>query len=122
MNPVQETLERRMERFDHTIKAPERSLQQRMSALENANEIRTYRAQLKRDLKSGKINALKLLIDPPEKLETMKIFDLLLAVPKIGRTKANKMLMQCRISPSKTIGGLSERQRTEMVSMLGRRS
>jgi hypothetical protein len=28
--------------------------------------------------------------------------------------------VQCRISPSKTIGGLSQRQRTELVSMLRR--
>jgi hypothetical protein len=34
--------------------------------------------------------------------------------------KANKVLQQCRISPSKTIGGLSERQRNELVSLLRR--
>ena len=32
---------------------------------------------------------------------------MLLAVPKYGRVKVNKILQQCRISPSKTIGGLS---------------
>ena len=45
---------------------------------------------------------------------------MLLAVPKYGRVKANRILNQCRISPSKTIGGLSERQRTELVSLLRR--
>ena len=40
---------------------------------------------------------------------------MILAVPKYGRVKANKILNQCRISPSKTIGGLSERQRAELV-------
>jgi hypothetical protein len=48
------------------------------------------------------------------------VFDMLLAVPKYGRVKVNKVLVQCRISPSKTIGGLSQRQRTELVSMLRR--
>ena len=33
--------------------APERSLDQRMEALKRANDIRTERAQLKRDLKAG---------------------------------------------------------------------
>ena len=61
-----------------------------------------------------------LLLDPPEYLETAKVFDMLLAVPKYGRVKVNKILAQCRISPSKTIGGLSERQRTELVSLLRR--
>ena len=61
-----------------------------------------------------------LLLEPPEWVETAKVFDMLLAVPKYGRVKVNKVLVQCRISPSKTIGGLSQRQRTELVSMLRR--
>ena len=100
--------------------APERSLTQRMDALRRANDIRTRRAQLKRDLKAGRANIHKLLIDPPTYVETAKVFDMLLAVPKYGRVKVNKVLNQCRISPSKTIGGLSERQRTELVAMLRR--
>ena len=99
---------------------PERSLTQRMDALKRANEIRTQRARLKRDLKAGRIQIQGLLLDPPDYLATAKVFDLLLAVPKYGRVKANKILTQCRISPSKTIGGLSERQRNELVSYLRR--
>jgi len=100
--------------------APERSHIQRMDALQRANEIRTRRAQLKRDLRAGKIRIDQLLTDPPEFLETAKVFDMLLAVPKYGRVKANKILQQCRISPSKTVGGLSERQRAELVELLTR--
>jgi hypothetical protein len=100
--------------------APERSLHQRMDALKRANEIRTRRARLKRDLKAGRAQIQALLLDPPEYLLTAKVFDLLLAVPKYGRVKANRILTQCRISPSKTIGGLSERQRNELVSYLRR--
>jgi hypothetical protein len=99
---------------------PERSLNQRMDALARANEIRTARAQLKRDLKAGRSSIQSLLLDPPEYLETAKVFDMLLAVPKYGRVKVNKMLVTCRISPSKTIGGLSQRQRSELVSLLRR--
>jgi hypothetical protein len=101
----------------HTA-APERSLTQRMDALQRANEIRTRRAQLKRDLKAGRVSIHTLLLNPPDFLATAKVFDMLLAVPKYGRVKANKVLQQCRISPSKTIGGLSERQRAEIVSLL----
>lgn len=96
--------------------APERSLTQRMDALQRANDVRTRRAQLKRDLKAGRTNIHGLLLDPPEYLQTAKVFDLLLAVPKYGRVKVNRILNVCRISPSKTIGGLSERQRNELVS------
>jgi hypothetical protein len=103
----------------HSV-APERSLHQRMDALQRANEIRTRRAQLKRDLKGGRVSIHTLLLDPPEYLQTAKVFDMLLAVPKYGRVKVNKVLQQCRISPSKTIGGLSQRQRSELVSLLRR--
>ena len=100
--------------------APERFLTQRMDALRRANEIRTRRADLKRELKAGRQQIHGLLLDPPEYLQTAKVFDLLLAVPKYGRVKVNRILTQCRISPSKTIGGLSERQRGELVSYLRR--
>lgn len=100
--------------------APERSFTQRMDALKRANQIRTKRARLKRDLKAGRAQIQTLLLNPPEYLLTAKVFDLLLAVPKYGRVKANRILTQCRISPSKTIGGLSERQRNELVSYLRR--
>jgi hypothetical protein len=87
-----------------------------MDALQRANDVRTRRAQLKRDLKAGRTQIHGLLLGPPEYLQTAKVFDLLLAVPKYGRVKVNRILTQCRISPSKTIGGLSERQRNELVS------
>jgi hypothetical protein len=103
------------------IAAPERSLVQRMEALQRANSIRSRRAQLKRDLKAGRQPIHELLLQPPDYLETAKVFDLLLAVPKYGRVKVNKILSTCRISPSKTIGGLSERQRAELVELMRRR-
>ncbi|HTX29923.1 MAG TPA: integration host factor, actinobacterial type [Solirubrobacteraceae bacterium] len=101
--------------------APERSYMQRMEALQRANDIRSRRAQLKRDLKAGRQPIDELLLAPPAYLETAKVFDLLLAVPKYGRVKVNKILTQCKISPSKTVGGLSERQRRELVAFMRRR-
>ncbi len=100
--------------------APERSLDQRMEALKRANDIRTARAKLKKDLKANRASIHTILLDPPEYVMTAKVFDMLLAVPKYGRVKTNRILNQCRISPSKTIGGLSERQRNELVNQLRR--
>jgi hypothetical protein len=109
------------ESFPKQVAAPERSLVQRMEALQRANDIRSRRAQLKRDLKAGRTPIHELLLNPPDYVQTAKVFDLLLAVPKYGRVKVNKILGQCRISPSKTLGGLSERQRGELVALLRRR-
>lgn len=109
------------ERYGLGLSVPERSLVQRMEALDRANWIRSRRKLLKLDLAAGRVSVLDLLDDPPEYAETMKLYDLLLAVPKLGRVKVNKVLSQCRISPSKTLGGASERQRGEVLGLLRRR-
>jgi hypothetical protein len=100
--------------------APERSLDQRMEALKRANDIRVKRARLKKDLKDGQRRIEDILSDPPEFVSTAKVFDMLLAVPKFGRVKAARFLNQCRISQSKTVGGLSERQRAELIALFNR--
>ncbi len=102
------------------VQAPLRSLDQRMEALRRANEIRVRRAQLKKELKAGSVQIETVLQDPPDYVETAKVIDILMAVPKFGRVKAARFLNQCRISQSKTVGGLSERQRAELVSLLRR--
>jgi len=112
--PVPETKRKLSFKEKHALE----TIPARMEALERANEIRSRRAQLKRDLRGGKTTIDRLLEAPPEYLETAKVFDLLLATPKYGRVKANKVLQQVRISPSKTVGGLSERQRGELVLLL----
>jgi hypothetical protein len=91
-----------------------------MEALKRANDIRVKRAQLKKNLKSGEISIEQILADPPEFVSTAKVFDMLLAVPKFGRVKATRLLTQCRISQSKTIGGLSDRQRQELIGLFNR--
>jgi S13-like H2TH domain len=100
--------------------APERSLDQRMEALRRANDIRVRRAQLKKDLKAGRARIQDILREPPDYVSTAKVFDMLMAVPKFGRVKATRFLNQCRISQSKTVGGLSDRQRSELVALFER--
>lgn len=97
---------------------PTRSLAQRQEALRLANHIRTYRADLKRDIKQGTMLVSTILKDPPAEVLTMKVWALLLAMPKVGRTKANKWLSKSRVSYSKTIEGLSDRQRRELLVLL----
>lgn len=99
--------------------APERSLQQRRDALARANEVRTFRAAMKKDLKGRQQSLLPLLEEPPAELASMKVLDLLIAAPKVGRVKATKVLRSAQVSPSKTVGGLSERQRTELLVRMG---
>ncbi len=101
-----------------TITTPDRSLEQRLAALQQANYIRSRRARLKRDLKAGRADLAPLLLEPPSWLETAKVTDLLLTLPKYGRVKTTKILRHLAIAPSKTVGGLSRRQRAALVATL----
>ena len=86
-----------------------------MRALRHANEIRIRRAGLKRELASGRVRIEDIIAHPPEFARTAKVYELLLALPKVGPAKAARSLSQCRIAPSKTVGGLSDRQRQELI-------
>lgn len=94
---------------------PPRSLDQRLAALERANRVRSARAALKRDLKAGRVALEQLLEDPPDWLLTARIGELLLAVPKLGSVKVRRRLALCAIAPSRTLGGLTVRQRRELL-------
>lgn len=84
-------------------------LEQRMSALERANEIRVYRARLKKDVASGRASYDTFLALGPhdERLQSMKLTAALRVMPGLGPAKISKILQRAAISPSKTLGGLS---------------
>lgn len=92
-----------------------------MEALERANDIRTKRANFKKQMKAAttkdksKGKAVEAILEPPPFMESMKVFDLLMSTRGFGRVKTNKYLQRLTISPSKTLGGLSQRQRTVLA-------
>ena len=82
--------------------------------------MRTARSLLKERLKQGAVNLSSLLFDCPSYLGTAKVTDLLQALPGYGPTKADKLLARCRISPVKTMVGLTPRQRQALLEALSR--
>lgn len=103
------------------VGAPLRTLDQRAEALVRANEVRFYRAQLKAAWRAGKVggrDAVAVLLEPTELEETWKVYKLLVAIPKVGRVKADKVLRRAGVSPAKTVGGLTSRQREELLRVL----
>jgi hypothetical protein len=100
--------------------APERSTDQRREALALANEVRFKRAALKAALKRGELSIVSLINEPPQYLASARIRELLLACPGYGRVKVERLLELCEVSPRKTIAGLNERQRRELVEALDR--
>lgn len=111
----------------------ERSLQQRRDALAEANRIRSLRARGKEVLAVDRswdaLIALVEALKPPRDAdgapigsshdwETAKIYNVLVASRMIGVTKANTILKRAKVSPSKTLGGLTFRQRRELANVL----
>jgi len=102
---------------ERSERAPAQTLEQRLRALRQANEIRSRRAALKKELASGRVRIADVLAQPPAYAKTAKVRDLLLAVPKVGPARAARVLSRCRIAPAKTVGGMSERQRRELIEL-----
>jgi hypothetical protein len=107
-----------VESGSQTLSVPPRSREQRQAALARANEVRVARAQLKRELAAGTIELAQLLSVPPASAERAKVEELLLAVPRIGPARAQRALAHCRIAETKTVAGLSDRQRAELIDFL----
>jgi hypothetical protein len=103
-----------------TMITPDVRLEQRMEALERANEIRRRRARLKRDLKAGRKAIEDVLRDPPDYLSSATILDLVMWTPKRKRVKAGQVLRRCHITPTRTVGALTERQRQIIIAELHR--
>lgn len=100
-------------------RAPERTSQERRTALQEANRVRFARAATKRDLKSGELDIYDLLMDPSEELKGAKVEEMLLAVRGMGRIKVNRILREAGVSRSKTLVGLTHGQRDRLIRALG---
>ena len=99
---------------------PDRSLEQRMAALKRGNGYRIARADLKHEVKAlGRAEGSMLIAEhleaPPEWLASMKVYELLKAVPGWGERHVREALRREQVSPVKTVAGLSPRQRRALV-------
>ena len=92
--------------------------QQHMQALELANRVRLARATLKRRVGTGELSAAEVIVTCPWEAESMPIMDLLMSQRRWGRTRCRKFLTSIRMSETKTVGSLTERQRRTLAALL----
>lgn len=92
---------------------------QHLRALARANEVRLARAELKRHVLSGELDAATVVLDVPWAAETMSIGDLLLSQRRWGHTRVRKVLATVPMSEGKPIGTMTERQRHALAAALG---
>lgn len=93
---------------------------QHMQALERANLVRLARAELKRAIARGDLDASEVVRDCPWETESMTISELLTSQRRWGRTRARKFLTPLALNENKQLGTLTSRQRrllsTELAS------
>lgn len=103
------------------LPAPKRPMSQQLAALKNANEIRSKRAQLKRDLKAGKVKIVRVVLDPPDYISGAKVSVILEAMPMWGPVRVKRLLnsMDPLISTDCPFEALAWERRKQLVAALG---
>jgi hypothetical protein len=91
---------------------------QYMRALERANEVRLARAELKRRVAFGEIDAAEVILYCPWEAQSMAVGDLLTSQRRWGQIRCRKFLSQIPISEQKAIGSMTERQCRALAAML----
>ncbi len=91
---------------------------QHIQALERANLVRLARAELKRSIARGEINAFEVVSECPWETESMTIAELLTSQRRWGRTRARKFLLPLGLNENKRLGTLTSRQRLLLAAEL----
>lgn len=99
---------------------PQLSPEARAEALEKAKAARIKRAQVRDDLKSGKLSIAEILDmgDDPI-VGRMKVSTLIETMPGYGKAKTEKVMVELQIAESRRLRGLGARQRAALLERLG---
>jgi len=96
--------------------------EQRQAALQKAAKVRRERAEVKEQLKMGRLS-LSELLKKAEKDETvgkMKVVSVLESLPGLGKVKARRMMETVGISESRRLQGLGAKQRADLLKETAR--
>ena len=102
---------------------PDRTDDQRAEALRRAMAVRRERAALRAELKDGRVRAVDVIAGSPDNpaYAVLQVSWLLKALPGLGPVRADRIMTDIGISPTRRLQGLGERQRTELIAKLGAR-
>jgi hypothetical protein len=92
-----------------------------MEALARANRVRLARAELKRAIARGDVDAADVVRECPWETESMTLAELLTSQRRWGRTRARKFLLGLALSENKRLGTLTPRQRALLSAGLSTR-
>jgi hypothetical protein len=98
--------------------APAIHAPQHMQALARANRVRLARAELKRAIARGDVEAAEVVREGGWETESMTLAELLTSQRRWGRTRARKFLLGLALSENKRLGTLTPRQRALLCAEL----
>ena len=100
---------------------PNLTPEQRAAALEKASAARQRRAELKRDLKDGKIKLSEVvaMAKEDEIVGKLRVSALLSSLPGIGAAKSKQIMEDVGISESRSVAGLGPHQREALIRQFG---
>ena len=99
---------------------PQLSEEARKEALEKAKAARIRRAEVREELKSGRLSVEQVLdMREDAVVGRMKVSTLIETLPGYGKAKAEKVMRELQIAESRRLRGLGERQRAALLERLG---
>lgn len=99
---------------------PQLTDEQRKAALEKAAQARHARAELREQIKSGKVSLNEVLDSEDPIASRMKVSTLIESLPGYGKAKASKIMTELGISTTRRVKGLGARQREQLLELLSR--
>ena len=95
--------------------------EQKREALKKAQEVRSKRAKVREDLKSGKISLENIFEDvEDEVIGKMRVAYLLESLPRIGRVRTQLIMEEVGIDESRRVRGLGVRQKEALLKKLAK--
>ena len=97
---------------------PNLSTEERAKALEKAQEMRTKRMELRKELKAGKVTLAEVLKREDEIVTRMKVKYLLESLTNVGKITAASLMEEIGINESRRVQGLGKRQLALLLEKL----
>ncbi|MBI5104779.1 MAG: hypothetical protein HZB46_07320 [Solirubrobacterales bacterium] len=91
---------------------------QHLRALARANEVRLARAELKRRVADGEVSVATVILECPWESASMSVAELLTSQRRWGSTRCRRFLQTIPMSENKTVGSMTQRQRSAIAALL----
>ena len=98
---------------------PKLSPEERSKALQKAQQVRSQRMQVRKELKAGKLTLADILNEPENEIYAkMRVKYLLESLPQVGKITAQKVMQEIGIDESRRVQGLGSRQKAQLLERL----